>query len=252
MDDDIGHELGFGLSSLGSTRGSRRHWGVTVNLDCTAPRFPKLLLPKTQKRPEKLILFCLFEVHRCKLLTPPDVPGPGGMYLHFCRRDSQIVSLRQAGLRSEAGEGEDHPHTAFAGAARAGGRCYCSRLPARPVRRSAVEVRSSCAPVSRPHGPQTARERTARGGRGAAHSDPLTRRSSARDLMTMVLDVQTGTNCATFRTIGDRDTAPCGAQGRSQNDRGKHFRCRPKSPTVRVFGCRLLDQLHHDESYPCV
>ena len=151
-----------------------------------------------------------------------------------------------------AGEGEDHPHTAFAGAARAGGRCYCSRLPARPVRRSAVEVRSSCAPVSRPHGPQTARERTARGGRGAAHSDPLTRRSSARDLLTMVLDVQTGTNCATFRTIGDRDTAPCGAQGRSQNDRGKHFQCRPKSPTVRIFGCRLLDQLHHDESYLCV
>ena len=143
-------------------------------------------------------------------------------------------------------------HTEFAGAARAGGRCYCSRLPARPVRRSAVEVRSSCAPVSRPHGPQTARERTARGGRGAAHSDPLTRRSSARDLLTMVLDVQTGTNCATFRTIGDRDTAPCGVQAPSQNDRGQQFQCRLKSSTVRVFACRLLDQLQHDGSYPCV
>ena len=44
----------------------------------------------------------------------------------------------------------------------------------------------------------------------------------------------------------------CGAQAPSQNDRGQHFRCRPESPTLRIFTRRLLHQLHQDESYPCI
>jgi len=119
---------------------------------------------------------------------------------------------------------------------------------ARPVRRSAVDVRrlsvSFCGHTHRRPGDSAQRNRRPRRRTAIRGS----RRSSARDPLTMVLDVQTGTNCTTFRTIGDRDTAPCGAQAPSQNDRGQHFRCRLKSPMERIFACRLLDQLQHDES----
>ena len=106
-----------------------------------------------------------------------------------------ISGTRGAGDAREGTAGDTHV-----------GRRWCwARMPgtasATLCGRSPARIRA----VSRPHGPPTVRERSALGGRGAAHSDPLTQGSSARALLTVVLDVQPGTNCATFRTNGDRE-----------------------------------------------
>ena len=111
-------------------------------------------------------------------------------------RTVRAVSVTQgAGDAREGTAGDTHVGRRWCRARMVGtaSATLCGRSPAR--------IRA----VSRPHGPQTVREHSALGGRGAAHSDPLTQSSSARALLTVVLDEQPGTNRATFRTNGDRE-----------------------------------------------
>ena len=111
-------------------------------------------------------------------------------------RTVRAVSVtRGAGDAREGTAGDTHVGRRWCRARMVGtaSATLCGRSPAR--------IRA----VSRPHGPQTVREHSALGGRGAAHSDPLTQSSSARALLTVVLDEQPGTDCATFRTNGDRE-----------------------------------------------
>jgi len=114
--------------------------------------------------------------------------------------------------------------------------------------RSPVRIRA----VSRPYGPQTGRERNVCLGPSDGKGEPLMQHSCARALLIGRLMCRQGPILRHPGRSATGNRPQCGAQAPSQNDRGQHFRCRPESPTLRIFTRRLLHQLHPDESYPCI